>query len=133
MICVSCQQGKSCKLPFGESNTISKFPLHKIHCDLWGLAPLVRLKIFNIMLFLLMIILVFYGCFPWKENLIFFTCFLEFQRQVENQFDKRIKIFQCDGGGEFTASPFITHFEQCGIVKQTSCPGTPEQNEVIEW
>ena len=33
-ICVSCQMGKSCKLPFSNSNKVSKFPLDKIHCDL---------------------------------------------------------------------------------------------------
>ena len=33
-ICVSCQMGKSCEIPFYHSNKISKFPLDKIHCDL---------------------------------------------------------------------------------------------------
>ena len=33
-ICISCQMGKSCKLPFKSSNKITEFPLEKIHCDL---------------------------------------------------------------------------------------------------
>ena len=38
-ICVLCQLGKSCKLPFKLSNKKSQFSLKKIHCDLWGPAP----------------------------------------------------------------------------------------------
>lgn len=33
-ICISCQRGKSCKLPFHHLNKISKYPLEKIHYDL---------------------------------------------------------------------------------------------------
>ena len=39
-ICVSCQLGKSFKIPFSTSNKISVVPLHKIHCDLWGPTPI---------------------------------------------------------------------------------------------
>ncbi|GKV27237.1 hypothetical protein SLEP1_g36430 [Rubroshorea leprosula] len=51
---------------------------------------------------------------------------------VANQFHKSIKIFQCDGGGEFSSSAFIKHLEDYGIKQQVSCPGTPEQNGVAE-
>jgi hypothetical protein len=36
-----------------------------------------------------------------KKKSDFFHTFLNFQRMVENQFGSKIKIFQCDGGGEF--------------------------------
>lgn len=39
-ICASCQMGKSRKLPFSSSNHFSKFPFEKLHCDLWGPAPI---------------------------------------------------------------------------------------------
>ena len=42
-----------------------------------------------------------YGCAHYKENPIFFYCFLKFQKLVENQFDQQVKIFQYEGGGEF--------------------------------
>ena len=35
-VCVSCQMGKSCKLPFSLNNKVANIPLLKIHCDLWG-------------------------------------------------------------------------------------------------
>ena len=38
-ICSSCQMGKSCRLPFSLNDKIDYVPLSKIHCDLWGPAP----------------------------------------------------------------------------------------------
>ena len=39
-ICTSCQMGKSCKLPFFLNNKIATVLLMKVHCDLWGPAPM---------------------------------------------------------------------------------------------
>ena len=51
---------------------------------------------------------------------------------IENQFDKTIKIFQCDVGGEFTNKSFLDHLAQCGIIQHISYPNTPKQNKVAE-
>lgn len=51
-----------------------------------------------------------------------------FQNFVENQFSCKIKIFQSDGGTEFTKSRLQTHFIKCGIQHLKSCPYTPAQN-----
>ena len=67
-----------------------------------------------------------------RRNLNFFTTFLKFQNLVENQFPRKIKIFQSNGGGEFQSAKLIEHLEQCGIQRQVSCPSTPEQNGIAE-
>ena len=46
--------------------------------------------------------------------------------------ERKIKIFQSDGGGEFSSIFFQQHLQQSGIIKQTSCPYTPQQNGVAE-
>ncbi|GKV24662.1 hypothetical protein SLEP1_g34246 [Rubroshorea leprosula] len=51
---------------------------------------------------------------------------------ISNQFNKTTKIFQCDGGGEFSSLAFVNHLVECGIKQQVSCPGTPEQNGIVE-
>ena len=50
---------------------------------------------------------------------------------MENPFNKNIKVFQSDGGGEFV-SKFKNHLQKSGIKHQMSCPHTPAQNEVAE-
>ena len=99
--------------------------MHKVHCDLWG--PVV-ISSQNFRYYALFVDdhTRFSWLFPLKRkfNFFFFTCFLIFQRQVENQFGKRIKILQSNGGGEVTIASFINHLGQCGIVKQIPCPAT---------
>ena len=45
---------------------------------------------------------------------------------------KKIKIFQSDGGGEFSNRKFAKHLHECGILHQMSYLGTPEQNGVAK-
>ena len=48
------------------------------------------------------------------------------------QFDRKIKIFPYDGGGEFVNKRLSLHFQQQGIVHQLSCPHTQEQTGIVE-
>ncbi|CAN7030331.1 unnamed protein product, partial [Brassica rapa subsp. trilocularis] len=41
-------------------------------------------------------------------------------------------IFRSDNGGEYTGQAFKLHLAQHGILHQTSCPYTPQQNGVAE-
>lgn len=131
-ICVSCQMGKSCKLPFNKTNKISQFPLEKIHCDLWGPAPLLSNQRFRFYAIFVDDHSRFTWLYPLKRKSEFYHQFLKFQKLVENQFDQKIKVFQCDGGGKFNSNVFIDHLQNSGIELQVSCPGTPEQNGVAE-
>ena len=39
-ICEACQLGKSSRLPFSASSFSASRPLERVHCDLWGPAPI---------------------------------------------------------------------------------------------
>lgn len=131
-ICVSCQLGKSCKLLFNSLNKTSKFSLEKIHCDLWGPAPIISNQRFRFYVIFIDDYSRFTWLYPLKRKSEFFDCFRKFQKFVENQFDRKIKIFQCDEGGEFNSTFFLEHIKKCGIDLHVSCPGTPGQNSVAE-
>lgn len=51
---------------------------------------------------------------------------------VETQFNKKIKILRSDNGGEYISHAFSSFLDQLGILHQTTCLGTPEQNGVAE-
>ena len=51
---------------------------------------------------------------------------------VELQHNHKIKVFQSDGGGEFGKTEFLNFLSDHGIVRQISCPQTPEQNGTVE-
>ena len=61
-----------------------------------------------------------------------FEKFKEFQSEVENQRNKKIKFLQSDRGGEYLSYEFGLHLKQCGIVSQLMPPGTPQHNGVSE-
>ena len=58
----------------------------------------------------------------------FYDIYIHFQNLVENQHSTRIKIFQSDGGAEFTSNRFKAHLSTSGIHHQLSCPYTLAQN-----
>ena len=66
--------------------------------------------------------------YPLKLKSDFYDTFIHFQKFVENQHSARIKIFQSDGGAEFTSNYFKAHLRTSGIHHQLSCPYTPAQN-----
>ncbi|XP_010422526.1 PREDICTED: uncharacterized protein LOC104707795 [Camelina sativa] len=51
---------------------------------------------------------------------------------VTNHFNAKIKVLRSDNGGEYTGHRFKEHLAKHGILHQTSCPYTPQQNGVAE-
>ncbi|GKC68028.1 ribonuclease H-like domain-containing protein [Tanacetum coccineum] len=49
-----------------------------------------------------------------------------------NQFNKTIKIFRSDNGTEFVNQKLVRFCEEKGIIHQTSCAYTPQQNGIVE-
>jgi hypothetical protein len=49
-----------------------------------------------------------------------------------NQYDARVKIFRTDNGTEYVNNQFDEYLSSFGIIHQTSCPGTSEQNGLAE-
>ena len=61
-----------------------------------------------------------------------FEKFKEFQSEVENQLNKKIKHLRSDRAGEYLSFEFDTHLKACGIVPQLTPAGTPQHNGVSE-
>ena len=47
-----------------------------------------------------------------------FEKFKDFQRELENHRNKKIKFLRSDRGGEYLSYDFGLHLKQCGIVSQ---------------
>ena len=61
-----------------------------------------------------------------------FEKFKEFQSEVENHRNKKIKFLRCDSGSEHLSYEFGLHLKQCGIVSHLTPLGTPQRNGVFE-
>jgi hypothetical protein len=61
-----------------------------------------------------------------------FKKFKEFQNEVENQLDRKIKHLRLDRGGEYLSFEFETHLNACGNVPQHTPVGTLQRNGMSE-
>lgn len=127
-LCNTCQLAKSHRLPYSRNEHRSSHVLDLIHCDLWGPSPVKSNSGFLYYVIFIDDYSRFTWFYPLKFKSDFFDIFLQFQKFVENQYSSRIKVFQSDGGTEFTSTCFKTHLRNSGIHHQLSCPYTPAQN-----
>src|ERR1041384_3664944 len=51
---------------------------------------------------------------------------------VQTQFQKQIRILRSDNGGEYVNATLNQFFQEKGIIHQTTCSHTPQQNGVAE-
>ena len=67
-----------------------------------------------------------------KHKFETFEKFKEFQSEVENHRNKKIKFLRSDRGGEYLSYEFGLHLKQWEIVSQLTPPRTPQRNGVSE-
>jgi transposase InsO family protein len=61
-----------------------------------------------------------------------FLIFQAFQTMIQNQFSAKIQVLRSDNGREFVNQRFKAFFQQQGLLHETSCAQTPQQNGVAE-
>jgi transposase InsO family protein len=112
-----------------DNNKFSSFDL--IHSDVWGPSPVVSKSRFRWYL----IFVDDYSRMTWlyllktKEVK---KVFKEFITMVKIQFERNIKVIRSDNGTEYMNFDVQTILKEEGIVHETSCVGTPQQNGVAE-
>ncbi|CAN7091392.1 unnamed protein product [Brassica rapa subsp. narinosa] len=129
--CEACILGKHCKSVFSRSNTIYENCFDLIHSDVWTAPCLSREHHKYFVTFIDE-----KSKYTWitlmqsKDRV--FEAFINFQNYVSNHFNAKIKILRSDNGGEYTSNAFKQHLAKYGMIHQTSCPYTPQENGVAE-
>ena len=127
-----CLSGKMHQLPFNKSEFVTSKPLELVHSDVWGLAPVTSINDFRYYLVFVDDFSKFSWLYLLKHKSDVFDVFKYFKAYVENQLHTSLKILRTDGGGEFTSTAFHQFCSKHGIIHQTSCPHTPQQNSTPE-
>ena len=55
-----------------------------------------------------------------------------FYNMVQTQFSLPVKVIRSDNGGEYLNSELLNFFQEKGILHETTCPHTPQQNGVAK-
>lgn len=129
--CTVCCEGKQSRLPFGQG-TRSSEPLDTVHADVCG--PMEVTSVGGARYFLVFVDDFTRMAFVYflKAKSEVFMYFKEFKSLVENQQNKKIKIFRTDNGLEFCSNEFEDYLKDAGIIHQKTNPYTPEQNGMSE-
>nr|GMD42616.1 putative late blight resistance protein homolog R1B-17 [Ipomoea batatas] len=129
LTCDVCHYAKQKRSSFPISLTCSKHIFDLVHLDIWGPFPVCSLR--NEFYFLT--IVDDHSRFTWihlMRNKGETRQFVKnFHAYVLTQFGIRIKTFRSDNGSEFKMHDF---FSENGIIHQTSCVNTPQQNAIVE-
>lgn len=129
--CESFQLGKHAHSFFSSSTQSQAHgPLDVIHSDIWGPNRVTSvLSHKHIVTF----IDEFSRC-TWvlpKERSELFSVFQTFFKEIQNQFDCSIRILQSDNAKEYFSTSNSVMANN-GIIHQSSCPHTPQQNDIAE-
>lgn len=123
---------KSHKLKFPLSITHASFPFQLVHADVWGPSPIPSFQGFRYYLLLIDDCTRYSWFFPLHYKSQVKTKLAEFKAFVCTQFQTSIQIIRSDNGGEFLNNYLLSLFLNAGLLHQTTCPYTPEQNGVVE-
>lgn len=131
-VCDSCYFAKQSRLQFSPSKHQSSDLFDLVHADLWGpyrfktnggysyFLTLVEDKSRTTWIYLL------------SDKSSIPHIIKDFISLVQNQFHITIKALRTDNGTEFVNSSLDSHLLSLGIIHQTSCVYTPQQNGLVE-
>ena len=130
--CDACQYGKQTRSSYLSSDNRSDVPLQTIHSDVWGPSRVVSLNGYRYFV-------TFIDCctrttwvYVLRNKYDVFECFRDFHNLVMTQHSARVKVLRTDNGTEYVNNEFDEYLSSYGIIHQTTCPGTSEQNGLTE-
>ena len=131
-VCEICHQAKQARTPSSESSNKAKFVFNLVHRDIWG--PYNEASSCRAHYFLTIVDDISRATWVYLMINRAETSKLlqDFILMVQNQFGTSIKIIRSDNGSEFTSKTMQQFYEAHGILRQSSCVDTPQQNCRVE-
>ncbi|GJZ34215.1 putative RNA-directed DNA polymerase [Tanacetum coccineum] len=130
--CEICQRSKQTREPFPLSEHKSSVLVELVHLDLWGPDRIASKEGFRYFLTIVDDYTRSVWVYMLKGKDEVFDCVLAFYNLIKNQFGKIVKTFRSDNGTEFVNKMFSKFCVDNGIIHQTTCAYTPQQNGIVE-
>ncbi|KAK2410134.1 putative mitochondrial protein [Trifolium repens] len=131
--CESCQLGKHTRSHFPDRvNKRASSPFALVHSDVWGPSRIMSTLESK---YFVTFIDDFSRCtwiFLMKNRSELFSIFQQFYQEIKTQFGVSIRSLRSDNAREYLSHQFQNFMALNGILHQTSCPHTPQQNGVAE-
>lgn len=128
-VCDICHLAKQCKLSFSTSNNKSVSCFDLLHMDIWGALAISSIHGHRYFLTIVDDFSRHTWIFLMKAKSETRSLIQNFISYVSTQYDKTVKTIRSDNGVEFNMPQF---YNSNGIIHQTSCVETPQQNAIVE-
>ncbi|KAJ0609721.1 putative RNA-directed DNA polymerase [Helianthus annuus] len=130
--CEICHKAKQVRVPFPLSDHKTKEIGDLVHLDVWGPYRVSSNEGFKYFLTVVDDYSRSVWCYLLKSKMEVFENITDFYELLLTQFKKRVKIFRSDNGTEFVNHQMSNFLKGKGILHQTTCAYTPQQNGVVE-
>ncbi|CAH9129521.1 unnamed protein product [Cuscuta epithymum] len=130
--CDPCIRAKQTRLPFPTSAIKTTHCFELIHCDIWGGY---RCDSISGARYFLSIVDDFtrgVWVYLMKNKSEVSQLLIQFCNMVSTQFEQKVKRIRTDNGVEFQTKNLFDYYGSSGILLETSCTDTPQQNGVVE-
>ncbi|KAI3788114.1 hypothetical protein L2E82_00783 [Cichorium intybus] len=131
-LCEVCHKAKQTREPFPLSSHKSSALGDLVHLDVWGPYRVSTRDGFKYFLTVVDDYTRAVWVYLLKSKEEVFENVVTFFNMIKLQFSKTVKMFRSDNGTEFVNSKVKNFFEKEGILHQTTCVYTPQQNGVVE-
>ncbi|KAJ9544557.1 hypothetical protein OSB04_024264 [Centaurea solstitialis] len=128
----SCLSGKMTKEPFNKDNERATDLLAIVHTDVCGPFSHEARGGYRYFITFTDDFSRYGYVYLMRHKSESFEKFREYQNEVQNQLDRKIKFLRSDRGCEYLSQEFGNHLRECGIVSQLTPPYTPQMNGVSE-
>ncbi|GAA0155860.1 hypothetical protein LIER_13491 [Lithospermum erythrorhizon] len=127
--CNVCQSGKHIKQPFSASNSSYNAPFQLVLSDVWQ-SPISSPSGLKYYVIFIDAFTRYSWVYPLKRKSNTLQMFNQFYSMIKNIFKANLIMFQADEEVEF--HKLESTFKANSIQYRYSCPGTPQQNEIVE-
>ncbi|KAK2975037.1 hypothetical protein RJ640_002466 [Escallonia rubra] len=130
--CEVCELAKSHRVSFPLALNKSPDPFMIIHSDVWGPSNINSLGGSH------WFVTFIDDCtrMTWvqlmKSKSEVNVLFQQFCKMIHTQYNARIQVLRSDNGGEYLSAELQQYLKAHGIIHQTTCSNTPQQNGVAE-
>nr|GEV49690.1 cytochrome oxidase subunit 2, mitochondrial [Tanacetum cinerariifolium] len=130
--CVLCMSSKMARKPYSHQVGRAKDLLRLIHADVCGPFRTVSKQGASYFVTFTDDFSRYGYVYLLKHKHKVFETFKLFQKEVENQLKKNIKLLPSDRKGEYMSQEFLDHLKEHRIIAHRTPPYTPQHNDVSE-
>jgi hypothetical protein len=130
--CETCILAKCHKAHYPLSINKSTIPFALIHSDVWGPSPISTISGFRWFVIFVDDCSRMTWLYLLKHKNEVLSIFQSFHTMVQTQFSTKVQVLRLDNGDEYANQQFRAYFQLYGLIHETSCPQTPQQNGITE-